>query len=102
MSDSELKIRAQFEDEARGADTKLLIRRTTMWKYLIIASGVVMATAALAQDTAAVFAALDTDTNGAISETEAERNAFVMEGFAAADSNSDGSLSQEEFDAAFG
>jgi Ca2+-binding EF-hand superfamily protein len=73
-----------------------------MWKYFIIASGVVMATAALAQDTAAVFAALDTDKNGSISEMEAQRNTFVMEAFSSADSNSDGALSQEEFDAAFG
>jgi Ca2+-binding EF-hand superfamily protein len=73
-----------------------------MWRYLIIASGVAMATAALAQDTAAVFAALDSDDNGSISEMEAERNAFVMEAFSSADSDTDGALSQEEFDAAFG
>ncbi len=73
-----------------------------MLKYLILASSVVMATAAFAQDTGAVFAALDTDKNGSISKTEAERNAFVTENFAAADSNSDGVLSREEFDAAFG
>ena len=73
-----------------------------MLKYLIIASASVIATTALAQDTAAVFAALDTDKNGSISEMEAQRNAFVTESFAFADSDSDGALSREEFDAAYG
>ena len=73
-----------------------------MLKYLIIASAAVIATTALAQDTAAVFAALDTDNNGSITETEAQRNDFVTESFSSADSNSDGTLSQEEFDATFG
>jgi hypothetical protein len=61
-----------------------------------------VASAALAQDTAAVFAALDTDRNGSISQMEAQRNAAVAENFAAADTNNDGALSREEFNAAFG
>ena len=73
-----------------------------MLKYVIIASAVAMSTAAFAQDTAAVFAALDTDKNGSINEMEAERNALVTENFPIADSNGDGALSSEEFDAAFG
>jgi len=57
---------------------------------------------ALAQDTATVFAALDSDKNGSISQTEAQRNTSVVANFATADANSDGSLSREEFNAAFG
>jgi len=58
--------------------------------------------AALAQDTAAVFLALDSDQNGSISQTEAQRNTSVVANFTTADSNGDGALSRDEFDLAFG
>jgi len=59
-------------------------------------------TPALAQDTGAVFAALDTNHDGKISRAEAQRNPAVTAVFAQADTNKDGSLSRAEFDAAFG
>jgi hypothetical protein len=73
-----------------------------MLKYFVIAAGIIAATAALAQDTAVVFAALDTDKNRSVNEIEAQRNDFVKQNFSRADSDSDGVLSKEEFDAAFG
>jgi Ca2+-binding EF-hand superfamily protein len=73
-----------------------------MWKWLALAAALVMSSAAFAQDAAAVFAALDTDRNGSISQMEAQRNPTVADNFAAADTNNNGSLSREEFIAAFG
>lgn len=61
-----------------------------------------LAPSALAQDTAVVFAALDTNHDGKISKTEAQKNPMVAQMFHQADKNHDGFLSREEFDAAFG
>jgi hypothetical protein len=81
-------------------------RRTTdreivMRKYLI-AIAFVFATPALAQDAALVFAALDTNKDGKVSQAEAQRNTMVSQDFADADKNHDGFLSKDEFVAAFG
>ena len=73
-----------------------------MWKCLMFVPALLVASAAMAQDTATVFAALDADRNGSVSQAEAQKNAAVSANFAAADTNSDGSLSRAEFDAAFG
>jgi len=73
-----------------------------MFKHLMFIPALFVASAALAQDTAAVFAALDADRNGTISQMEAQKNAAVSANFAAADTNNDGALSRAEFDAAFG
>ena len=56
----------------------------------------------MAQDTGAVFAALDANHDGKISQAEAQKNPAVMQAFAQADKNHDGFLSKAEFDAAFG
>ena len=72
-------------------------------KRLVIAGlGLVLAGPALAQDAAAVFAALDTNHDGKVSQQEAQKNPMVAQNFAAADKNHDGYLSKEEFTAAFG
>lgn len=73
-----------------------------MWKKLMIVPALLISASAMAQDTAAVFAALDADKNGAISQAEAQKNQAVSAAFAAADTNGDGALSRAEFDAAFG
>ena len=70
--------------------------------YRLLAVAVIAATPALAQDTAIVFAALDTNKDGQISQAEAQKNAMVMQNFAQADTNHDGMISKAEFDAAFG
>ena len=57
---------------------------------------------AFAQDTGAVFAALDANHDGKISRAEAQRNPAVTAVFSQADKNKDGYLSRAEFDAAFG
>ena len=74
-------------------------------KALSILSLVAMAsvaTPALAQDAALVFAALDANKDGKITQAEAQKNTAVMQMFVAADKNKDGSLSKDEFVAAFG
>jgi len=73
-----------------------------MRKFLIIALLAMLPSGAVAQDAALVFSALDTDGDGSVSQDEASINEFVSEGFAAADSNDDATLSREEFLAAFG
>lgn len=73
-----------------------------MSKYLAFSIALIVATPALAQDAAIVFAALDADHNGQVSQMEAQRNAMVTQNFAQADTNHDGRLSKAEFDAAFG
>ena len=73
-----------------------------MWKRLLMVPALFAASAVFAQDAAAVFAALDTDRNGSISQMEAQRNQTVAANFTAADTNNDGVLSREEFNAAFG
>ena len=72
-----------------------------MRKYLI-GIAFMFATAAQAQDAALVFAALDTNKDGRVSQAEAQRNTMVSQGFADTDKNRDGFLSREEFVAAFG
>ena len=72
-----------------------------MLKRLTILAALVAAAPALAQDTDAVFAALDADKNGSITMAEAQRNPAVAASFTAADMNADGTLSKAEFDAAF-
>ena len=74
-----------------------------MKKYYI-ALGFVGALAApvLAQDAGLVFTALDANKDGKVSQAESQRNVMVSQNFAAADKNSDGSLSKDEFAAAFG
>ena len=73
-----------------------------MWKRLVVVPALVASSAVFAQDAAAVFAALDTDRNGSISQMEAQRNQTVAANFAAVDANNDGVLSRDEFNAAFG
>lgn len=68
---------------------------------LLLLSGAAAAPA-FAQDTGAVFAALDTNHDGKISRAEAQRNPAVTAVFSKADKNKDGYLSRAEFDAAFG
>ncbi len=70
--------------------------------YLAIGIVLMLATPALAQDAGLVFTALDTNKDGKISQAEAQRNTMVSDNFAAADKNHDGSLSKDEFVAAFG
>jgi len=73
-----------------------------MKAYLLLGIGLVLATPALAQDAALVFAALDANKDGKVTQAEAQKNAAVMQMFAQADKNKDGSLSKDEFQAAFG
>ena len=73
-----------------------------MKRILIAGLCLLFAAPALAQDTAAVFAALDTNHDGKISQQEAQKNPMVAANFATADKNHDGFLSRAEFDAAFG
>ncbi len=61
-----------------------------------------LATPAMAQDAGLVFTALDANKDGKVSQAESQRNVLVSQNFAAADKNSDGSLSKDEFAAAFG
>lgn len=74
-----------------------------MRKYYIAAAvAFLLATPALAQDAALVFTALDTNKDGKISPAEAQRNVMVSDNFSAADKDHNGSLSKDEFAAAFG
>lgn len=77
-----------------------------MKTYLPIAFLFLLAAPALApafaQDTGAVFAALDADHDGKVSRAEAQKNPAVLAVFDQADKNHDGYLSRAEFDAAFG
>jgi hypothetical protein len=61
-----------------------------------------VAVPALAQDAALVFTALDANKDGKVTQTEAQKNAAVAQMFGQADKNKDGSLSKDEFGAAFG
>lgn len=70
--------------------------------YAALGAVLMLATPALAQDAALVFTALDANKDGKISQPEAQRNAMVTQNFAMADTNHDGSLSKDEFMAAFG
>ena len=73
-----------------------------MRKCLALVAVLTMGSAAYAQDAAAVFAALDADRNGSVSQMEAQRNSTVAANFVAADTDNNGSLSRDEFIAAFG
>ena len=73
-----------------------------MKTYLVLGTLLLLATPALAQDTAAVFAALDANHDGKISKAEAQKNPAVSQMFDQADKDHDGFLSKAEFDAAFG
>jgi len=73
-----------------------------MKAILILGIGLALATPALAQDAALVFAALDANHDGKVTKAEAQKNAAVAQMFDQADKNKDGSLSKEEFQAAFG
>ena len=73
-----------------------------MKALLILGVGLVLATPVLAQDAALVFTALDANKDGKVTQAEAQKNAAVMQMFAQADKNKDGSLSKDEFQAAFG
>ncbi|HXS06172.1 MAG TPA: EF-hand domain-containing protein [Rhizomicrobium sp.] len=73
-----------------------------MKPYYILGAALLLATPTMAQDTAAVFAALDANHDGKISQAEAQKNAAVLQMFAQADKDHDGFLSKAEFDAAFG
>jgi Ca2+-binding EF-hand superfamily protein len=86
----------------RPTKTRPQNRSTTMKRILTALALSLLSGTALAQDTEAVFVALDTDQDGSISEMEAQRNEIVSEHFALADTNDDDSLSREEFNAAFG
>ncbi len=73
-----------------------------MKKLIIAAFIALLPLGVVAQDAELVFSALDTDGDGSVGQDEASLNEFVSQGFGAADRNSDGSLSREEFLAAFG
>ena len=73
-----------------------------MKTYLLLGIGLVLAAPAFAQDAALVFTALDANKDGKVTQAEAQKNAAVMQMFAQADKNKDGSLSKDEFQAAFG
>ncbi|MGZ5925415.1 MAG: hypothetical protein ACXWLJ_01965 [Rhizomicrobium sp.] len=73
-----------------------------MKAYLVLGIGLLLATPALAQDTALVFAALDVNHDGKVTQAESQKNPAVVQMFAQADKNHDGALSKAEFDAAFG
>lgn len=73
-----------------------------MKTLLVLSIGLMLATPALAQDAALVFAALDANHDGKISKAEAQKNTAVAQMFDQADKNKDGFLSKEEFQAAFG
>jgi Ca2+-binding EF-hand superfamily protein len=74
-----------------------------MNKYtLALGSVVALAAPAMAQDTGLVFTALDANKDGKVSQAEAQRNVLVSQNFASADKNKDGSLTKDEFGAAFG
>ncbi len=73
-----------------------------MRKCLLACIVLFLASPVLAQDAAAVFAALDANHDGKISRQEAQRNPLVSREFDNADKNHDGFLSKDEFDAAFG
>ena len=73
-----------------------------MKSHHILGAALFLATPAMAQDAAAVFAALDANHDGKISQAEAQKNAAVLQMFAQADKDHDGFLSKEEFQAAFG
>lgn len=73
-----------------------------MRTFLIATVALFFASPALAQDAAAVFAALDTNHDGKISRQEAQKNPVVFRTFDQADKNHDGFLSKQEFEAAFG
>lgn len=73
-----------------------------MKALLVLSIGLALATPALAQDAALVFAALDANHDGKVTKAEAQKNAAVAQMFDQADKNKDGSLSKEEFQAAFG
>ena len=73
-----------------------------MKTLLVLSIGLALATPALAQDAALVFTALDANKDGKVTQAEAQKNPAVMQMFAQADKNKDGSLSKEEFQAAFG
>jgi hypothetical protein len=75
----------------------------SMTKFVSLSVALILLVApAVAQDAAIVFAALDADRNGQISQTEAQKNVAVTQNFAQADTNLDGALSRAEFEAAFG
>jgi hypothetical protein len=63
---------------------------------------VALAAPAMAQDAGLVFTALDANKDGKVTQAESQRNVLVSQNFTAADKNSDGSLSKDEFTAAFG
>jgi Ca2+-binding EF-hand superfamily protein len=75
-----------------------------MKTLLVLSIGLVVTASApaLAQDAALVFTALDANHDGKVTQAEAQKNPAVMQMFAQADKNKDGSLSKEEFQAAFG
>jgi Ca2+-binding EF-hand superfamily protein len=73
-----------------------------MKQYLAIAAAALLSTAAFAQSsTSSIFDELDKDKNGGISQTEAQAHPVVAQSFAQADANSDGSITKEEFSAAY-
>ncbi len=53
-------------------------------------------------DHADIFSSLDANADGAMTTEEAASNDMVAQGFTAADTNQDGNLSEEEYEAAFG
>ena len=73
-----------------------------MKKYLLFGAVLLLASSASAGDTDLVFRALDVNHDGKITKEEAKRNAMVYQYFDQADKDHDGTLSKDEFDAAFG
>ena len=56
---------------------------------------------AASSQSGSIFDALDADHNGSIAQQEAQAQPTVAQYFSTADANGDGSLSREEFSAAF-
>jgi Ca2+-binding EF-hand superfamily protein len=72
-------------------------------RYLVIVSAALFSSVALAQGQSgsSVFDQFDADRDGNISQSEARANATLAQNFSAADTDGDGKLSKEEFNAAF-
>jgi Ca2+-binding EF-hand superfamily protein len=72
-----------------------------MMKHLPLLVALLLPAGALAQETEGDFNSLDANGDGAISQEEAQADEMVAQSFGTADTDQNGSLSQEEYNAAF-
>jgi hypothetical protein len=76
-----------------------------MKRSLSLIAAALLSSAALAQnppaESGSPFDALDVDKNGSLNQQEAQAHPVVAQNFAAADANTDGTITRTEFDAAF-